>query len=289
MNQKSVLLFLISIFILTSCITAQGTQNKKITVTVIDKKTNSPVRNINVDLRTIINFVDITHEKKLTSSTGSCSFSFEMKDQNLYSVCAEPAKGFYPYYDQHETVCKEINKDSPNSITLYLTSDSMQRIEYFEKITPHYQIDELISLLKSDKYKPESKSMLPALVWSDIPKLLEIANDSARISNFPVNPISSYSRKDCYLGIISLWFIESIRIAQLKHIIQPYQRFPSQNPILIDKLKQTTNPEQWRTPNTTIMMATAFRAYQKWWEKVKKLDPKEACKINPLEGTGLSW
>ena len=165
----------------------------------------------------------------------------------------------------------------------------MQMAEYYAKITPHYQIDTLIRLLRNNDYKPNSRLMLPQLEWADIQKLLSAGNDSAKISTFPVNPISSYYLKDCYLGIISLWFIESIRISELKNPKQPFEKFPSQNPILIETAKQSVNPEQWHNPNTTVMMTTAYKAYQKWWETSKKLTKKEACKINPLAGTGLSW
>jgi hypothetical protein len=289
MNQKSILIVLLSFFILISCSSAQNIQNKKITVSVIDQKTNKPIKDIKVVLRTIINYSDITEENKNTNSTGNCIFSCELKERYLLTICTELKEGYYYYYSSIESNCRDINKDTPNNINLFLTSDSMQRIEYFAKITPHYQIDTLIRLLKSNNYKPNSRLMLPSLEWGDIPKLLKVGNDSTKIDNFPVNPISSFYQKDCYMGILSLWLIESIRITELRKSNQPFEKFPSQNPIIIEKLKQTTNPEQWRNPNTTMMMATACKAYQKWWDKAKKLDKKEACKFDPLEGTGLRW
>ena len=150
---------------------------------------------------------------------------------------------------------------------------------------PRFEIDTLFRIFKSNQYSALHIVGLPTLFWEDIPQLLAYGDDETLLTDFPRNFISSYRQENCYTGILALWLIESIRIAERREITSPLQRFPSQNPIL-----QPIGRERLRKkPNTQEEMDLFYRAYRRWWKEVKHMDKKEASQIDPLEGAGFEW
>jgi 5-hydroxyisourate hydrolase-like protein (transthyretin family) len=266
-------------------------QKKKITVHVIDNKTRAPIDNAQVTVVTLINSKDVIPETKNTSKKGKCSFQLNFDPTYQYNIDVRKKK-FYPYYstdsNNMESSFKTGIKSNEKEITLYLSSDSLQLLQYYSSLTPHFQIDTLINLLKTNKYKPKNRLCLPELRWEDIPKLLEVGNAQKIITRFPHNPISSYDPQVCFLGVVALWMIESIRISEGKPMISPQERFPSQNPMLISK-NQEKETRSLQKQNTEEMLQEAYRAYMFWWKKVQNMDRKKASKIDPLANTGLSW
>jgi len=83
--------------------------------------------------------------------------------------------------------------------------------------------------------------------------------------------------------MIALWFIESIRISDTREIVHPFEKFPSQIPVLQD----TREPEL--RINTIKKMEKAYKAYVLWWEKTKNMETDHGSKIDPLETTNLKW
>jgi len=266
-------------------------KQEKVLITVVDLKTGKPIENASVFMYYIkSNAVDVVNYTAKTNNKGQCTIAYEVCDNLGYSV-RTTKDGFYQCFsmdaNSNKVSVRNFITSIDKKITLYLTSDVQQLLNYYFSIIPHYQIDTLIKLLRSNTYNPSQRSVLPELKWEDIPKLLEIANDETKITNFTYNVLSSYMQNECYLGIYSLWLIESIRISEGKPVLSPGERFPSLNPILREKSNPGGRATQVITETTA--MHTAYDAYLKWWKKVKTMNPGDACKVKPLENTDLSW
>jgi hypothetical protein len=280
--MRNILTFLILVPLLQTCLFHKKLIHKELNITVTDKKKNLPVDSARVTLISIIKARDINTEIRYTNSSGNCAFSFNFDSLTQYQIETEKS-GLFSYYDENDVnMIKSfvvLDEKTGDNIVLFLTSDSLQQRDFWIKKTPRYEIDTLIYLLKSNNYH----NGIPQLFWEDIPKLLKAGNDKTLINNFPVNPISSHYLRECYLGTISLWLIESVRIAEKKNVYNPVEKFPSQTPILRNK------GEDENGINDLEKMKIAFQAYQAWWEKVKNADKKTGCKINPLVDTELEW
>jgi hypothetical protein len=268
-----------------------GNQHR-LKVTVIDLKTGNPVEKAVVYLYFVKpDNVNVFNDSALTDKKGRCTIPYEFYDHSGYNLLTRKA-GLYPCYSI-DTESKEIsgrsfNPDKEKAVTLYLTSDVKHLLNYYSSFTPHYQIDTLIHLLKTNTYNPSNRGCLPELNWKDIPKLLSIGNDDSRITNFTVNVLSSYAQNDCRLGIFALWLIESIRISEGKQVISPQERFPSPDPVLRKKSASATVDTPEITDETAVLNL-AYKAYLSWWDHVKAMDPEDACRINPLVNSGLYW
>lgn len=249
----------------------------------MDENTNFVIDSGQIALTSIIGNVDINTDVAYTDKNGECSFLFEYQAGNSYNIRAHK-NGLLSYLVNDSLNTRrsyaEVKEDTEEELTLYLTSDSMNHINYWKEVTPRYEMEELINLLKSNSYT----ETIPQLHWDDIPSLLSAGNDSTVISQFPRNPVSSYFLNDCYVGVITLWFIESIRISEKDNLISPFEKYPSLNPILKYK-----NPPEIIPENSIDKLDLAFEAYQQWWEEVQNLEPSDACKIDPLENINLSW
>lgn len=282
-KMKQIFFFLMLIMLGMACSAQQKVKHRVIRITVLDKNTGLPIDSAKVITSMMVDSRDVVVDVKYTNKYGRCSFSIDANPLASGRV-GTFKKGFIGFFDGNYVDMDRsfafVNKTDKN-IVLYLTSDSMNHINYWKKITIRYDIDTLVNLLKSNTYP--DRSAFPLLFWEDIPKLLTIGNDSTLINNFPISVISSSYMKECYLGIISLWFIESFRITELKKISSPWEKFPSQTLTL----RYISKPEL--TPNNIETMERAYQAYKSWWEKIKNMDKEQACKINPLENTGLEW
>jgi len=282
--MKQVFFFLMLIMLGVAVSAQQKAKHRTIRITVLDKKTGLPVDSAKVIMSMMVDATDLGTDVKYADQNGRCSFQV---DANPLASGRAGAfkKGFIGYFDDNlldmDRSFASINDKTGKDLVLYLTSDTMNQVNFWAKRTVRYDPDTLIRLLKSDSYP--RRSDFPLLLWQDIPKLLVIGNDQTKITRFPRSIISSGSLNECYLGIISLWFIESARITILKKVTVPFQKFPSMLPVLYDKSRPALGQ------NSIETMQKAYKAYKAWWEKVKNMNQEQACKIDPLENTGLEW
>jgi hypothetical protein len=147
-----------------------------------------------------------------------------------------------------------------------------------EKHTDNPEVDMYINQLISGKYE---SSELPDFSTSDISALLKYRNETTIITGFPHNPISSFWQKECKLGMIVLWTIESIRAVEInsEYLIG---RFPSQNPVLAlrdaPELHMVFDDQSHKE---------AARAYNNWWNSFQPF--KGDTNIDPLRKTKYRW
>lgn len=141
------------------------------------------------------------------------------------------------------------------------------------------EVNQYINQLKSNRY---SSSFLPAFGPRHIPALLKHRNESQAITTFPVNPFSSFAGHGYKLGIVVLWTIESIRLAGSKGVKHPFDRFPSQNPVLAKR-----NADQLEMVFDDNSFRTASKAYKDWWNSSS--DFSLLKNIDPLKDTDYRW
>ena len=289
--MKQNLLFTISIVLLAVSAAIGQATSKKVTITVLELKSMKAIENATVSMvMNRVSNVDQIRQSGKTDPNGRCVLHVETGKELAWSFTAKK-DGYFQCFDKDLTSPRQSSKtfisELDDKIVLYLTLDVEHLKQYNNSITPHYQIDTLISQLKNDAYKPSSNFILPDLKWEDIPKLLALGNDQKKITKFTVNPVSSVMQEDCYLGIYALWLIESIRISYGNPLIEPFKRFPSQRPVLFIQTQGSDFLSLFS--NTAEHMEMAYIAYDQWWEKVKNMNPAEACKINPLENAQVHW
>jgi hypothetical protein len=145
---------------------------------------------------------------------------------------------------------------------------------------PALTVEKYIELLKSNQYDSVT---LPAFSYQDIPALLKYRNETQIITNFPLNPISSFLLPECKLGIYVLWTIESIRAVSIdsKNLIL---RFPSLNPILANQASGELGLIYSEESHQIVA-----KAYFDWWENNKHKNFNEFNFIDPLISTDYRW
>lgn len=281
----------ISLLLLMSSFLPASAGDKIVTVTVLEQKSFKPIENATVMLMMAkMTSADQVKKNAKTDAEGRCVMTVETGQDMGWSFMAKK-DGYYQVFSKDPNDTKVSSRtfvsEIDDRIVLYLTEDVEHLKAYYHSITPHYNIDTLISQLKADRYSPSTNFVLPDLKWEDIPKLLALGTDQRKITKFTQNPVSSVIQEDCMLGIYVLWLIESIRISYGKPLLEPFKRFPSQRPVLISK----TNGAEFLSlfGNTPEQMEIAFIAYDKWWDNAKTMTPGEACKINPLEASVVHW
>jgi hypothetical protein len=147
-----------------------------------------------------------------------------------------------------------------------------------EKQTDRPEVDAYINKLKSGTYDAYE---LPAFSLSDISALLKYRNETTIITDFPRNPISSFMQKECKLGMVVLWTIESVRSVESgsEYLIG---RFPSQNPVLAlrdaPELNMIFDDQSHKE---------AAKAYYSWWNSFYPFQDK--VRIDPLKKTKYMW
>lgn len=265
--------------------------DKKVRVTVLEVKTMAAISGATVTaVFAKAASIEQTKIKAVTDNDGNCSFTVPLGEEWGWTFDARK-DGYFQVFsknpDDPKVSSKTFISQVDEKIVLYLTADVEHLKAYYYSITPHYQIDTLIAQLQADKYSPSSKFILPDLKWEDIPKLMSIAEDPKKITKFCQHPASSVIQEDCFLGIYAMWLIESIRISYGKELLDPYKRFPSMRPVLVQKTEGGEFLSLFE--NNGDQMVLAYNAYVEWWKKVGELSPAEACKINPLEGSVLRW
>ena len=279
--------YLLSLAILvSSCGLFRNTYQHKYVVTVIDEHKNVPVKDAAVYLISIIQARDVHKELFYTDSLGQCKIMVNRPiPENSHLVIR---KGGYERYLSLEEGDENlphiiIDEHTPDDLTFYLTSDPLNHYNYFKAKKPRYEMDEFLEMLRANQFPPQTT--LPQLKWEDIPSLLNAGKDTTIINRYPVNPISSMTSIDRYMGIVTLWFIECIRLTEQQEEYSTITLYPSQTPFLLyfgaDSDKYPTNSNE--------LMDLTYAEYYFWWQNVKFMDSKEACKLNPLENINVNW
>jgi len=147
-------------------------------------------------------------------------------------------------------------------------------------MTENEGVENFIELIRTGTYKSLN---LPGFTHRAIPALLQYRNDRQVITDFPVNPISSYAMLECRLGMFVLWTIESIRAVSIDSP-DLIMNFPSQNPILTLR-----HSEDLQMVEDDLSHNIAAKAYYDWWEKNKKKSFDRFNNIDPLNGTEYKW
>lgn len=274
------------LMILSSCTVLTRTNKDLFKITVLDKENNSPIDNAMVILATIVDARDVYLDTIYTNKQGKCKFKVNYPDPAQYQV-RTVKDGLLGYYEKGYAdltrASSVINAETGNNITLYLTSDLLNHYNFWNSRLIRYETDTLIHILKANRYPLRSE--FPLLLWQDIPALLAIGNSRTVIDKYPISVVSSISQEDCYLGIVSLWFVESIRITEMNKTIIPSEKFPSLNPLL--HYEGTTNRDQ--STNSIEIMEKAYLEYLTWWNEVKNMEKDSASKINPLANINIKW
>ncbi|MFA5302384.1 MAG: DUF4943 family protein [Bacteroidales bacterium] len=143
----------------------------------------------------------------------------------------------------------------------------------------------LVDLLRSGEY---DALMLPKLTSESIPTLLKYADSKEHITTFPVNPISSFYREECRLGIYVLWIVEAIRLAPNKSEdgTMPYA---SQNPLLIRKEHGDSEQFQPLGTDDETSHSQVAQAYRDWWKNHENMLFFLYKNVDPLEGSEYQW
>lgn len=268
--------------IVSSCSLFKSTYYNEYVVTVIDEYKSIPIDSAEVKLVILKNNVDLIVEIFYTNSSGKCVFKIASPIP-IPNHLVISKSGYDKYLslndEEHTPWYISINEKTPKELTYSLTSDTLNHYKYFKTKRPRYEMDELIEILGANQF-PQQK-MLPQLHWEDIPKLLEFGMDTTIINRYPVNPFSSMTSFDCYLGNVTLWYIEIIRLNAKKGEFNLQSIYPSQTPTLHYSGEFPYSNKE--------LMNQAYIAYYSWWQKVKHLNRNEACKIDPLENTKVHW
>lgn len=284
--MKNIFLLLALVLTLSSCGLFKNSNRQKFKITVIDKKNDQPIESTQVSLVTMIDARDVFREVQYTDKNGVCRFKTSYPERAQFQVYSKKA-GYQSYLSiTDENILNGyvyITEKTGRDIVVYLTSDPLNRKRFYEAKVPRYEIDSLVEILRTNQFPPQRS--IPQLRWEDIPKLLSIGNDPKIIDRYPVNPISSISSIDCHLGIVALWFIETIRLTEQANTDMPRVTYPSQFPLLL-YLGAGFNKD---SDNNKKIMELAYLAYSNWWKKVENMDKNQACKIDPLDASKVNW
>ncbi len=159
-------------------------------------------------------------------------------------------------------------------LILFATATSCLKDDSITKENINISVDQYLSALKSDK-APFTYG-IPLFEIEDIPELLLYARDVQWISNYPMNPLSSYRKESVEVGFVVLWTIESIRLDV---------DYPSLAPYVFEKGKFETGDYH----DSEISLFKVAELYENWWEKNKNKTATELQTNSPFEGTNLSW
>lgn len=149
------------------------------------------------------------------------------------------------------------------------------------EITENTEVIQYIEQLADNKY--DSK-YLPEFTSKDIPALLLYRNEETIVEKYPRNPLSSYFKQQCKIGVLVLWTIESIRLSTSQNIKSNIDRFPSLNPILNIK-----NPQDGYELTPEDAHEEAAQAYFEWWQTYEDKPIDRIFNNSPLSDTNLSW
>lgn len=140
------------------------------------------------------------------------------------------------------------------------------------------EVEFFIEQVQNNEYKVDS---LPNFSFQAIPILLDAANDFSIITEFPINPVSSYAPTRLTIGECLLWTVEHIRLHFGAYSISI--GFPSLVPELRDISDINSNNL------TKEQLNDAYSLYYDWWNDNKSKDFENFRNINPLENSKYRW
>lgn len=153
--------------------------------------------------------------------------------------------------------------------------------ELYRLEMPDMLVSEYTTQLKKDTY---TFDVLPEFSPADIDMLLDFSTDDTELTNYPVNPLSSYKGDKVKLGYLALWTVENIRLNY------PYDSsdesrflFPSKNPVL------RTTSGGYEPVDDLENLIRASELYKNWWMEFSEDNFEQLRSIDPLEGSGLAW
>ncbi len=129
-----------------------------------------------------------------------------------------------------------------------------------------------VNLIRSGEY---DAPMLPKLTSEAIPTLLKYAESKEHITNFPVNPISSFYQEEC-------------RLAPNKNEdgTMPYA---TQNPLLVQKKSGSSGTFQYMDTDHETSHSQVAQAYRDWWKNHENMLFFLYKNVDPLEGSEYEW
>ena len=148
-----------------------------------------------------------------------------------------------------------------------------------EEMSENVTVNQYVDLLVKGEY---SSTELPSFTASDIPELLEYRDSRQKISNFPINWISSSLTEESTLGMYVLWTVESIRAVAIDSEFL-IGRFPSQNPVV----QMRVSPFEYVPEDESLEIVA--EAYMEWWQKNKDRAFDEFKEVDPMLSTDLRW
>lgn len=160
------------------------------------------------------------------------------------------------------------------------------------KQTQVSDIDKFVDDLLTNNY---NSGFAPDLSWEDIPALMEIANSTELLTNFPRNILGRYYVDQCQAGIIAMWLIDSIRKNEGKKprkawYISPFPIFQSEEDTKqIAEFKSQGNDANVLIENSGKKLEMAYESFSDWWQIAQQMNPNKAKRINPLDDSGLKW
>lgn len=139
-------------------------------------------------------------------------------------------------------------------------------------------IEVFVQQVKENKYTADT---LPWFSPDVIPVLLKEANNFNEITNFPVNPASSFGSVKLTVGECLLWTIENIKLN--------YGNYPGSPPFpsLVPELKLKNDINSIRLTNSQLN--EVYNLYNNWWYDNTSQDFEAIRKIDPLKDSPYTW
>lgn len=137
--------------------------------------------------------------------------------------------------------------------------------------------NELVLLVLADSYYDR---LMPLIDAEDIEIILEQADDTSLLFNFPINPLSSFIPEAVRKGEFLLWVVEAWRTKYPPE--NTFSAYPSSVPLF------RPNDSRLCPYNSGEKLLTAVEAYRNWWKQYGHKH-ESAKAINPLENSGISW
>lgn len=138
-------------------------------------------------------------------------------------------------------------------------------------------VEIFIEQVKNNQYKADS---LPEFSPHEIPLLLNEANNFNSITEFPINPTSSYAPTKLTVGECLLWTVEHIRLHFGNYTGSSFPSF-------VPELRDISDINSINLSNTQLN--EVYNLYNSWWDENKSKDFDSFRNINPLENSKFRW
>lgn len=140
------------------------------------------------------------------------------------------------------------------------------------------EVEIFVKQVKNNEYVVGS---LPKFSPQAIPILLNAANDFSIITEFPINPISSYAPTRFTVGECLLWTIEHVRLYY--GVYNEGVGFPS----LVPELSDISDINSINLNETQL--GDVYKLYNSWWHENKEKAFEDYRNIDPLGNSKYRW